>query len=53
MRALATSAIGYELSAIRSFHLQGRGAGVGRALGVGSDLGVGVGLGVTVGVEVV
>jgi len=51
-RVLPTSAIAYELSAIRFFHPQGRGAGVGRALGVGSDLGVGVGLGVAVGVEV-
>jgi hypothetical protein len=35
MFALPTSAIGYELLAIRSFHAHGRGAGVGRALGVG------------------
>jgi len=42
----------YQLSAIRLFTPQGRGAGVGRGLGVGSNLGVGVALGVAVGVGV-
>jgi len=50
--ALPISINGYELSTTRSFHFQGRGAGVGRGLGVGSNLGVGVDLGVAVGVSV-
>ncbi len=47
-----TPASDYELSAIRSFHPQGLGCGVGRALGIGAPLGVGVGLGVGVAVGV-